>query len=107
MSALPRTPAAIAETTTPRRLVDLLSRIHPLLLVFDAQGLLRWISDEFRALSSAGSPQIGQPLYSMLPRLPIEEQIAALRSRFEERGFLPNVRLDLETRRGRRRPLEV
>src|SRR5262245_24862867 len=107
MSAQPRTQAVVAETATPRKLIELLSRIHPLLLVFDAQGILRWISDEFRALSSAGSPRIGEPLYSMLPRLPIEEQIAALRSRFEERGFLPNVRLDLETRRGRRRPLEV
>src|SRR5262245_766206 len=107
MSAQPRTQAAIAESATARRLIDLLSRIHPLLLVYDAQGILRWMSDEFRSLYAGAAPRIEQPLYSMLPRLPIEEQLAPLRSRFAERGFLPNVRLDLETRRGRRRPLEV
>src|SRR5262245_15574631 len=107
MSAQPRTQAAIAESATARRLIDLLSRIHPLLLVYDAQGILRWMSDDFRSLYGGAAPRIGQPLYAILPRLPIEEQLAPLRSRFAERGFLPNVRLDLETERGVRRPLEV
>src|SRR5262245_14979633 len=107
MSAQPRTQAAIAESATARRLIELLSRIHPLLVVYDAQGTLRWMSDAFRSLCSGSAPRIGQPLHAMLPRLPIEEQLAGLRSRFEERGFLPNVRLELETERGVRRPLEV
>jgi PAS domain S-box-containing protein len=106
MSAQPRTQAAIPETTTARRLIELLSRIHPLLLVYDAQGTLRWISDGFRALCSPRA-RVGQSLYSMFPRLPIEEQLGSLRNRFEERGFLPNVRLELESERGARRPFEV
>jgi PAS domain S-box-containing protein len=107
MSAQPRTQAAIAESASARRLIEILSRIHPLLLVFDAQGILHWMSDGFRSLCSDAPVRIGQPLYPMLPRLPIEAQLAELRSRFEERGFLPNVRLELETPRGARRPLEV
>ncbi len=107
MSAQPRTQAAIADSTSARKLVDLLSRIHPLLLVFDAQGILRWMSDAFRSLCGDSPARIGEPLRSMLPRLSIEEQLGELRSRFEERGFLPNLRLELETHRGARRPLEV
>src|SRR5262245_53684450 len=107
MNAQPRTQAAIAESASARRLVDLLSRIHPLLLVYDAQGIVRWLSDEFRTLCSDAPSWVGRPLTSILPRFPVEEHFAGVRSRFGERGFLPSVGLELETRRGERRPLEV
>jgi len=107
MNAQPRTQAAIAESASARRLIDLLSRIHPLLLVYDAQGIVRWLSDGFRSLCSDAPSWVGQPLSSILPKFPVEEQLTGLRSRFRERGFLPNVRLELETRPGARRPFEV
>src|SRR5262245_12298648 len=106
MNAQPRTQAAIAESASARRVIDLLSRIHPLLLVYDAQGIVRWLSDGFGSLCSDARSWIGEPLGSMLPKLAVEEQLAELRTRFEERGFLPSVRIDLETRAGRR-PLEI
>jgi PAS domain S-box-containing protein len=107
MSAKPSTQAATAEAGSARRLIDLLSRIHPLLLVHDAQGSIRWVSEGFHALCSDARNRIGRPLGSLLPELGIAERIAEMRQRFEERGFLPNVRLELRTRRGERRPLEV
>jgi PAS domain S-box-containing protein len=107
MSAQPRTQPDIAESTSARRLVELLSRIHPLLLVYDARGILRWISEGFGPLCPDGRAKVGLPLRSLLPKLPVAQQIAELRSRFERRGFLPNVRLDLATHGGRRLPLEV
>src|SRR5262245_58727364 len=108
MNAQPRTQAATAETASARRVIDLLSRIHPLLLVYDAQGIVRWLSDGFGSLCSSDDRSwIGQPLVSMLPKLAVEEQLAELHTRFEERGFLPSVPIDLETRAGGRRPLEI
>ena len=107
MNAQPSTQAAIAESDSARRLIDLLSRIHPLLLVFDVRGTIRWMSEGFGSLCSGREEAVGQSLYATLPKLPIDEQLEELRSRFEERGFLPNVRLDLGPDDGERRPLEV
>src|SRR5574342_105598 len=104
MSAQPRLQAAIADTTSARRLVELLSRIHPLLLVYDARGIVRWVSEGFGALWSDAQAAVGHPLCALLPKLQVDGQLC---NRFEERGFLPNVRLDLEPRPGERRPLEV
>jgi PAS domain S-box-containing protein len=107
MNAQPCTQAAISEFTSARKLIELLSRIHPLLLVYDARGIVRWISDGYGSLCSDAQAAVGQPLRSLLPKLPQGEPLADLRRRFEERGFLPNVRLDFEPRAGTRRPLEV
>ncbi len=107
MSVQARTQAAMSDPTAARRLIDLLSRIHPLLLVYDARGTIRWQSDDFAALCRSGECAVGRSLCSMLPKLPVEEQLEALRSQFEERGFLPNVRLDMEPRDAERSPLEV
>src|SRR5262245_45497104 len=106
MNAQPRTQAAIAESTSARRLIELLSRIHPLLLVYDAEGIIRWMSEGFRSLCSETPSGVGQPLGSVFPKLRVERQLAELHNRFRDRGFLPNARLDLEIRGGRR-PLEV
>jgi len=107
MSPQARTRAAIAESTAARRLIEMLARIHPLLLVYDARGTIRWISDGFAALCEDAAHKVGLPLDSLLPRLPVEEELDELRHRFEERGFLPNVRLDLTLHGGATRPLEV
>ncbi len=107
MSAQPCTQAAIADSTSAHKLIELLSRIHPLLLVYDARDTIRWVSEGFDSLCPDAQAAIGRPLRAMLPKLPRGGQIAELRSRFEERGFLPNVRLDLELRPGLRQPLEV
>jgi len=107
MNLQSRTQPAIAESASARRLIEMLARIHPLLLVYDANWTIRWISDGFDALCVDASHKVGLPLASLLPRLPVEEQLAGLRSLFEERGFLPNVRLDLTTHDGATRPLEV
>jgi two-component system sensor kinase FixL len=107
MNAQPCTQAAIADLTSARKLVELLSRIHPLILVYDARGVVRWTSDDFGSMCSDARTAVGQPLRALLPKLPQGEQLEELRSRFEERGFLPNVRLDLEAPDGARRPLEV
>ena len=107
MSAQPRTQAAIADQSSARRIIEVLSRIHPLLLVYDARSTVRWISDGLGSLFRDAQSAVGRPLCAMLPKLPQGDQLEELRSRFEERGFLPSVRLELETRAGGRRPLEV
>jgi PAS domain S-box-containing protein len=107
MHAQPRTQAAIADSTSAHRLIELLSRIHPLLVVYDARGTIRWVSEGFDSLCRDARSAVGQPLVAMLPKLPQGSQLEKLRSRLDERGFLPNVRLDLELREGVRRPLEV
>jgi PAS domain S-box-containing protein len=107
MNAQPRTPAAIAESASARKLIELLSRIHPLLLVHDAQGTIRWMSDGFEALCDGGRTRVGEPLCSLLPKLPVEEELADLRSVFEARGFLPNVRIEVTRGAAAPRPIEV
>jgi PAS domain S-box-containing protein len=107
MSAQPRTQAAIADATSAHRLIELLSRVHPLLVVYDARGTIRWVSDGFDSQCSGARSAVGQSLVAMLPKLPPGRQLEKLRRRLDERGFLPNVRLDLELREGVRRPFEV
>src|SRR5262245_8082264 len=102
MSASPRAPAALPESGPARRLVELLARIHPLVLVYDARGVVRWMSDEFRARCATGV-RVG----ASLPQLPGEERLAELRTRFEARGFLPNVRIELAELGAGATPLEV
>ena len=88
MNALPRTHAAIPDSAAARRLIELLSRIHPLLLVYDAGGTVRWVSDGFTALHRGEQVAVGRPLCAMLPE---SNRLEELRSRFEQRGFLPNA----------------
>ena len=63
------------------------------MLVFDACGVVRWMSDGFRERcgGAGGRVRVG----ASLPQLPGEERLAELRTRFEARGFLPNARIDL------------
>ena len=105
MNAQPRVPAAMPESVPARRLVELLSRIHPLVLVYDSHGVVRWMSDGFgeRCGGKVGQIRVG----SELPQLPGAERLAELRTHFEARGFLPNVRIDLDGRDGDRSHLEV
>jgi len=107
MSAQARTQPAIADSSVARRLIETLSRIHPLLVVYDSRGTIRWVSDGFGALCSDARHAIGRPLRAVLPKLPDREQLEELCSRFEDRGYLPNVRVDIEAHEGGRRPLEV
>jgi PAS domain S-box-containing protein len=104
MSAQSSTQAATAQAGS---LIECLSRIHPLLLLFDAQGTIRWTSPGLAALCPEGRSRVGAPLASLLPALSSGKPIAELRQRFEARGFLPNARLELRTRRGNSRLLEV
>src|SRR5512134_3957486 len=107
MSAQPRTQAAIADSTSARRLIECLARIHPLLVVHDAQGTIRWMSDGFGSLCSDAQGAVGRPLRAMLRKLPDGEQLEELCGCFGERDFLANLRVDLEAREGVRRPLEA
>ena len=81
------------ESGPARRLVELLSRIHPLVLVYDARGVVRWLSEDFRARCGAAGGRLC--VGACLPELAAEELLAELRTRFDERGFLPNARIDL------------
>jgi len=105
MNASPHVPATMPESVPARRLVELLSRIHPLVLVYDARGVVRWMSDGFGARCGARTAQIR--VGSLLPQLAGEERLTELRTRFEERGFLPNVRIDLDGTDGHASLFEV
>lgn len=107
MSAQPCTQAAIEDCNSARRLIEILARIHPLLVVHDAQGTIRWMSDGFCSLCNEAQGAVGRPLGAMLRQLPDGEQLEELCGCFGERDFLANLRVDLESREGVHRPLEA
>jgi two-component system sensor kinase FixL len=89
------------------KLLEGLARLYELVLVFDHEDRIRWMSDELRRLSGISDGPLGQEVSSVFPKLPQLEQVSALRSQLRRAGFLSNARIDVRGCSGEVLPVEI
>jgi signal transduction histidine kinase len=89
------------------RLLEALARIHPWLLVIDAQRRVLWMSEGLRTLPGIEELSPGVDARNFLSQLPRPEQIFPLRSNLRGRSHLDRAPLDLRGADGKSLPVDL
>jgi PAS domain S-box-containing protein len=89
------------------KLLEGLARLYQLVLVVDSHGRVTWMSNELGVLCGDAEFHIGRDVRTLFPKLPKPEQAFAIRFQLRERGFLSNMRVDLDGKQGATIPTEV
>jgi PAS domain S-box-containing protein len=89
------------------KLLEGLARLYQLVLVVDRHGRVTWMSNELGVLCGEAGFHIGRDARTLFPKLPKPEQAFALSSQLRARGFLSNMRVDLNGKQGETIPAEV
>jgi len=77
------------------KLLEGLARLHQLVLVTDAEDRILWMSDELGLFCGGLEHHLGGTGRGLVPRLPLPEQARELQTRFRERGFVANQRMEI------------
>jgi len=89
------------EGVLTREMLEGMSRLHDLVLVFDGSGRIVWVSESLEKLCGSGTQLLGSPWTALLPRVPDPDYSMQLGKLLCERGHLDSVRLPLTRPDGR------